>query len=174
MLPKFSGVEFWKTASKFRKRKRKSLSCVHVLDKTWNWAFSRRSRAVRAKKCTKKHDARAELLFANLNLLLFYRSRWRRRRCYLSSLISDREWLGTRQITAGLPSYCSNTLLHEKSGEEHPSKISLCSKTTTKGAYYNKSHTHSHTHNNKLATLYFVHTHLSVAPSKLKIQSSNL
>ena len=43
---------------------------------------------------------------------------------------------------AGLPSYCSNTLLHEKSGEKHPSKISLCSKTTTKGAYYNISHIH--------------------------------
>ena len=38
-------------------------------------------------KCTKKRDARAELLLANLNLLLFYRSRCRRRRRCLSSLL---------------------------------------------------------------------------------------
>ena len=29
-------VEFWKTASKFRERKRKSLSCVYVLNKKWS------------------------------------------------------------------------------------------------------------------------------------------
>ena len=59
----FSGVKFWKRVTKFRKRKTKSLFCVHVLHNTWNWAFSRRSRAVTAKPCTKKHDARAVLLF---------------------------------------------------------------------------------------------------------------
>ena len=42
-----------KTVSKFRKRKRK-LSCVHVLHKPSNCAFSRRSREVTAKKWTKK------------------------------------------------------------------------------------------------------------------------
>ena len=49
------------------------LSCVHVLHKTWNKLSSRRSRAVTAKKCTKKRDARAELLFCQsiLNLLFF-------------------------------------------------------------------------------------------------------
>ena len=36
---------------------------------------ARRSRAETAKKCTKKRVARAELLFANLNLLRFCRSR---------------------------------------------------------------------------------------------------
>ena len=46
MLPSFSGVEFLRTVSKYRKRKRKSLSCVPVLDKTWNEALSRCSRAV--------------------------------------------------------------------------------------------------------------------------------
>ena len=35
-------------------------------------ALSHRSRAVKAKKCTKKRDARAKLLFANLNLLGFF------------------------------------------------------------------------------------------------------
>ena len=33
MLAHFSGVEFLKAVSNFMKRKRKSLSCVHVLDK---------------------------------------------------------------------------------------------------------------------------------------------
>ena len=53
-----------------KKRKTISSSLVYVLHKTWNWAFSRRSRAVTVKKCTKKRDARAELLFCLLNLLL--------------------------------------------------------------------------------------------------------
>ena len=48
--------------SKFRKRKRKSLACVHVLKKTCS--------AVTAKKCTKKRDARAELLFFQSKTLL--------------------------------------------------------------------------------------------------------
>ena len=46
-----------------QKRNRKSLSCVHVLGKTWNWAVSSRSRAETARKCTKTRDARAKLLF---------------------------------------------------------------------------------------------------------------
>ena len=54
-----------KTVSMFRKRKRKSLYCVFALHKR---ALSCRSRAVTAKKCTKKRDACAKLL---LNLLLF-------------------------------------------------------------------------------------------------------
>ena len=48
-------------------------------------AFSRRSRAVTAKKCTKKRDARALLLFCQFNLLLLGRSRCRRRRRILRS-----------------------------------------------------------------------------------------
>ena len=42
-------------------RNRKSSSCVHVLHETWNKAFSRHTRAVTAKKCSKKREARAEL-----------------------------------------------------------------------------------------------------------------
>ena len=56
-----------------RKRKTISSSLVYiltVLHKMWNWIFSRRSRAVTAKKFTKKRAARAELLFCLLNLLL--------------------------------------------------------------------------------------------------------
>ena len=43
--------------------KKQVVLSVHVLHKTWNLAFSRRNRSVTAKKCTKKHDARAKLLF---------------------------------------------------------------------------------------------------------------
>ena len=42
-------------------RNRKSSSCVHVHHETWNKAFSRHTRAVTAKKCSKKREARAEL-----------------------------------------------------------------------------------------------------------------
>ena len=42
-----------------------------VLDKTRNYAVSRRSRATKAKKCTKKRDARAKLFFANINHCFF-------------------------------------------------------------------------------------------------------
>ena len=70
----FSGVQFLKTVSKFRRRKRKSWSCVPVRHKTRKLAFSCRSSAVTAKKCTKKRAARAKLLFANLNQLFFCRS----------------------------------------------------------------------------------------------------
>ena len=36
-----------------KKELEKSLSCVNVLQKTWNWAFWRRGRATTANKCTK-------------------------------------------------------------------------------------------------------------------------
>ena len=57
----FPGVDFLRTALKFRGRKRDSSSLVYVLHKTCKRAFSRRSRARTAKKCTKKRDARAKL-----------------------------------------------------------------------------------------------------------------
>ena len=44
------------------------------------FTFSRRSRARTVKKCTKKRDARANLLFCVINLLLFWRPGCRRRR----------------------------------------------------------------------------------------------
>ena len=52
-----------------------SFSCVHVLHKIIKHFHVRGSRAVTAKKCTKKRDARAKLLFCQVNLLLFCRSR---------------------------------------------------------------------------------------------------
>ena len=42
---------FLGTALKFRERRKNSSSLVYVLHKAWNQAFSRRSRAVTAKKC---------------------------------------------------------------------------------------------------------------------------
>ena len=45
------------------------LVCVHVLHKTV--VFSRRSRTVTAKKCTKRRDARAELLFYQSKFIAF-------------------------------------------------------------------------------------------------------
>ena len=98
--------------SKLRKRKRRLLACVPVLDNTWNKALSRCSRYVqwRLRKVQKSARARARAklhvqswcktacktctcktlhmqscCFANLNLLLFCRYR-RRHRC-LSSLL---------------------------------------------------------------------------------------
>ena len=62
-------VKCWQFVSKFRKRKWKSSSCVHVLHDTWNLAFSRGTRAVTAKKCTKKRDA--ELLFYQSKQIAF-------------------------------------------------------------------------------------------------------
>ena len=49
-----------------------SLSCVHVLPKTCNYAFSPRSRAQTAKKYTKKRDARAEFLFCQSKRIAFF------------------------------------------------------------------------------------------------------
>ena len=52
------GKCFWswilKDCIKVQEKKRKLLSCVPVLDKTWIQAFSRCSRATTAKKCAKK------------------------------------------------------------------------------------------------------------------------
>ena len=52
------GKCFWswilKDCIKVQEKKRKFLSCVPVLDKTWIQALSRCSRATTAKKCTKK------------------------------------------------------------------------------------------------------------------------
>ena len=47
-------------------------SCVHFLDQPEIRHFLRCSRAATVKKCTKKHDARAKLLFCLLNLLRFF------------------------------------------------------------------------------------------------------
>ena len=68
---KFPGVEFLETTPKFRKRKKNSSSCVKVLHKTSHQEISRPSRAVTEKKCTKKCNARSELLFWLLGLLFF-------------------------------------------------------------------------------------------------------
>ena len=55
------------TAPNFRNKKKKLSSLVYVLHK-----ISRRIRAVTAKKCTKKCDARAKLHFHLLKLFSFF------------------------------------------------------------------------------------------------------
>ena len=61
-----------KDCIKVQEKKTKSSSCVHVLPKTCNYAFSPRSRALTAKKYTKKRDARAEFLFCQSKRIAFF------------------------------------------------------------------------------------------------------
>ena len=62
MLATFSRDESERTVSKFRKRKRKFLCCVHPVHKAGARNVSCYRRAMTATKCTKKRDARAKLL----------------------------------------------------------------------------------------------------------------
>ena len=84
-----SGVESEGTLPKFRKRKRKFLSRVHLLHKagTWNEDVSCRSRATTAKKCAKKRDTRANLLFCKLTPIGFHFSCCPRLCCCLRCLL---------------------------------------------------------------------------------------
>ena len=65
--------------SKFTRKKKKSSWLIYVLHKTWNWEFSRRSRAETAKRCTIEINT-CRVFFPNINVFLFRRSRCRRRR----------------------------------------------------------------------------------------------
>ena len=78
MLVIISGVKFQRTVSKFTKRIRKLLSCVHDLHK-YEIRNSRRSREVTAKKCTRKRDARAKFLFCQSKPIAFLPFLLRRR-----------------------------------------------------------------------------------------------
>ena len=64
------------------KEKETFLCCVHLLRKDFYVAVLQRW----LKNVQKKHDARS-CCFTNINLTLFCRSRCRRRRCCLSSLL---------------------------------------------------------------------------------------
>ena len=98
MLGNFSEVNSKRTVhvSKIRKRKRKLLSCVHILYKTWNQTVSRCSCEKTAKKCTKTQSVVhvQGRCFANLNLTycFFCRSCCRPRRRCLSSLTLQTLW----------------------------------------------------------------------------------
>ena len=59
-------MEFLEATHNFRKRNEKSSWCVYVLHKASHREISRPSRAVTAKKCTKKCNARAELCPSSL------------------------------------------------------------------------------------------------------------
>ena len=63
----FPGIEFLETESKYKSRKKTWSFCVYHLHKTPREGISRRSRAVTAKKCTKKLAARSKLFFSYQN-----------------------------------------------------------------------------------------------------------
>ena len=68
MQANFPGFDFLGTALKFRKRKKISSSLVYARPQlNMKIGFSRGSQAVTAKKCTKKRDAHANLLFCLIN-----------------------------------------------------------------------------------------------------------
>ena len=69
---------------------------VSVLKSNQNLVISRCSFAGTAKKCTTKRDARVELLFCSLNVPFFWRSRCRRRRSFVSSLLLRSKIFATR------------------------------------------------------------------------------
>ena len=85
------------------KEKRKLLSFVPVLDKTWNLAVSRCSHATTAEKRTKKRVACC--YFACQNLLLFCHSRCRRR-CINSLMLRRRSGSTTKHTCVA----CSNCM----------------------------------------------------------------
>ena len=64
-------AEFQETISSLRKRNKISSLLVYVLHKTRNQAFSPRIRAKTGKKCTKKCEARAKLLFCLIKPIVF-------------------------------------------------------------------------------------------------------
>ena len=72
------------------KEKEKFVVACYVFHKKWNYAFSHHSHAEKAKKCTKKCDARANVLFCLTSLLLFWSSHCCRRRRCLRSLLRVR------------------------------------------------------------------------------------
>ena len=69
ILAKFS-LGPYLSLTKFRKRKRQFLCCVHLLHKagSWNKEISCRRGAMMAKKCTKSRDSRAKLLLVNMSI----------------------------------------------------------------------------------------------------------
>ena len=71
------------TIFKLRKRDKISSLLVCVLHKTRNKAFLRRGHAKTGKKCTKKRDTSAKLVFCFLNLLIFGPSHYSPRRWIL-------------------------------------------------------------------------------------------
>ena len=80
MQANFSEFDFLGTALKLRKRRTVSSSLVYVLHKHEVRHFHVVVvQKQQTEKCTKKRDARANLLFCSINLLLFSRSRCRRR-----------------------------------------------------------------------------------------------
>ena len=70
MLASFFEVKFWRTISKWRKRKRKLSSCIPVIGNTCNKALSRCTRVQRGLRNVQKK--RQSCCFANINRLCFF------------------------------------------------------------------------------------------------------
>ena len=87
MQATFPEVEFLRILFRFKKRKDNSSSYVYVLHKRQISKFHVVVVQWTSKRCIKKRDARAELLFWSLNLLFFWSRRCGRRRSCLSSLL---------------------------------------------------------------------------------------
>ena len=83
----WKGCANWSNIREFKIPRRRRPRKRHSKSEFALFQTPRRSRAVTAKKCTKKRGTRAELLFCLFNLLLFWRSRCRRRRGILKSLL---------------------------------------------------------------------------------------
>ena len=82
---------------KLKQRNKISSLLVYVLHKPQNLAFSCRRHAKTGKKCTKKRDARAKLLFCSLNQLFILHSRCCLRQWILNSLVclGHRKWFSS-------------------------------------------------------------------------------
>ena len=94
---------FWswilKDCIKIQEKKRKLLSCVPVLHKTWIQAFSRCSRATTAKKCTKKAWCTCKVVVLLIKPVAFLPFSFRPRRRCLSSLMALSAHRGMWHIT---------------------------------------------------------------------------
>ena len=90
LLAIFSGVDYQRTVSKYRKRKRKSLSSVHILHETWNQALIITSCQGKRKGKCKKSLIKMHIqshCFANPNIMPFCCSHCHHHHHCLSSII---------------------------------------------------------------------------------------
>ena len=85
---------------------RKLVSCVYVLRKTWKKGVSRCRRARMAKKCTKKRDARAKLLFCQSKPINFLPSSLLK----LPNLSNGKDGKRANKVPISTKKYCYSSL----------------------------------------------------------------
>ena len=91
-----SGAEFLSTTFKFKERKKILSLLVYVLHKTWKCG----SRAVTTKKCTKKRDARAKLLFCLVKRAIAFFTFSSPLHLNSLPIIYDTQWYGYGPVSA--------------------------------------------------------------------------